>query len=102
MTLLGQDVLARAAKRNKPLGAWLAVWAATVAAAEWQSIDQVRRAYPSADGVTLDSGTVITVFNVKGNNYRLLAWIDYAASVIEALEVITHAEYDKHLWKGRY
>ena len=102
MTLLGQDVLMRAAARNKPLRMWLAEWAATVANAQWQSIDDLHKAYPSADGVLLVSRTVVTVFNVKGNAYRLLTWIDYDAAVIEALEVITHAEYDKDLWKARY
>jgi mRNA interferase HigB len=102
VTLIGQDVLANAGRRNKPLRTWLAEWAATVANARWQSIDDVHKAYPSADGVLLASGTAVTVFNVKGNTYRLLTWIDYDAAVIEALEVITHAGYDKDLWKARY
>jgi hypothetical protein len=32
----------------------------------------VCKSYPSADGVGLPSGAVITVFNVKRNEYRLL------------------------------
>jgi len=102
MTILGQDVLTRAGKRNKPLRAWLTAWVAAVSSIDWHSIDDVRRAFPSADGVALDSRTVVTVFNVKGNDYRLLTWIDYDAEVVEVLEVITHAEYDKELWKARY
>jgi mRNA interferase HigB len=102
MTLIGQDVLAKAAKRNKPLRNWLVTWSAVVANARWRSIEDIRKAYPSADGVPLSSGTVVTVFNVKGNDYRLLTWIDYDAEVIEALEVITHPEYSKSHWKARY
>ncbi|HEX4123243.1 MAG TPA: type II toxin-antitoxin system HigB family toxin [Tepidisphaeraceae bacterium] len=102
MTLIGQDVISRAGRRNKPLQSWLAQWAAIVAQARWQSIDDLRNAYPSADGVRLASGTAVTVFNVKGNQYRLLAWIDYSAQTVEALEVITHAEYNKDFWKARY
>lgn len=102
MTIIGQDVLTSAGKKNKPLRRWLANWVVVVREAQWGSIDDVRRAYPSADGVALRSKTVVTVFNVKGNEYRLLTWIDYDASVVEALEVITHAEYDKELWKERY
>lgn len=102
MTLLGQDVLTRAGRRNKPLRAWLETWAAIVVRTAWHSLAEVRRTYPSADGVALRSGTVMTVFNVKGNEYRLLTWIDYDVQVIEALEVIAHSEYDKDLWKARY
>jgi mRNA interferase HigB len=68
----------------------------------WYNLDDVRKAYPTADGVRLKSGFVVTVFNVKGNNYRLLASIDYDLGVLEALEILTHAEYDKNLWKDRY
>lgn len=81
---------------------WLRVWAATVANSRWRSLDELRAAYPSADGVRLASGTVVTIFNVKGNAYRLLTWIDYDAAVVEALDVMTHADYDKGLWKDRY
>jgi mRNA interferase HigB len=102
MTIIGQDVLTSAGKRNKPLRTWLANWTVVAREAQWASLEDVRKDYPSADGVTLKSQTVVTVFNVRGNNYRLLTWIDYRAGVIEALEVTTHAEYDKNFWKVRY
>ena len=102
MTLLGHDVLTRAGRRNSPLRQWLGRWVATVENAVWHSLDDVRSVYPSADGVRLKSNLVVTVFNVKGNEYRLLASIDYDAQIVEALEVLSHAEYDKDLWKDRY
>jgi mRNA interferase HigB len=80
----------------------LAVWAATVQSVEWHNINDVRRTYPSADAVKLKSSPVVTVFNVKGNEYRLLTSIDYDVGIVEALVVLTHAEYDKKLWKDRY
>ena len=99
MILLGQDVLLRGSDRNKPLRVWLVQWAAAVQQLEWQDLEDVHKAYPSADGIGLESGTIVTVFNVKGNSYRLITWIDYDAQVIEALELLTHAEYDKNEWK---
>jgi len=68
----------------------------------WHSLDDVRKAYPSADGVKLKTRLVVTVFNVKGNEYRLLTSIDYDAGIVEAMDVLTHAEYDKESWKVRY
>jgi mRNA interferase HigB len=102
MTLIGQDVLTGAGKRNKPLRTWLANWSAVVMNAEWHSIRDVRNMYASADGVSAESGMIVTVFNVKGNRWRLLTWIDYDAQVVEALDVLTHAEYDKDFWKAGY
>jgi mRNA-degrading endonuclease HigB of HigAB toxin-antitoxin module len=32
----------------------------------------------------------------------LLTSIDYDAAIVEVLDVLTHAEYDKALWKDRY
>jgi mRNA interferase HigB len=102
MTLFGQDVLVGVGRKNKPLRMWLEAWVIRVAGADWTSIKDVRRDYPSADGVPLASGLVVTVFNVKGNEFRLLTWIDYPARIVEVLEVCTHAEYSKNLWKARY
>ena len=102
MQLLGQDVLHEAGSRNKPLRKWLQEWILIVEAAEWRNIDDLRRSYPSADGVRLRSGTTVTVFNAKGNLWRLLTCINYRAQYIVALEVLTHADYNKNLWKQRY
>jgi len=102
MRLIRQDVLVHAGRKNALLRRWLQTWALTVEAAHWSNLDDVRATYPSADGVVLASGTVVSVFNVKGNEYRLLAWIDYSQAVVQVLEVLTHAEYDKDQWKSRY
>ncbi|WP_322745241.1 type II toxin-antitoxin system HigB family toxin [Nostoc sp. LEGE 12447] len=46
--------------------------------------------YPKAEAV----GN-FTVFNIKGNNYRLIADIVYETQRIYIKYVLTHAEYDK-------
>ncbi len=102
MILVGQDILSRACRRNASLRKWLTTWTATVESATWHSLDDVRKTYPTADGVKLKDGFVVTVFNVKGNEYRLLIWIDYDAGLAEILDVLTHGEYDKQSWKDRY
>jgi mRNA interferase HigB len=70
--------------------------------AAWESIEDLRLDYPSADGVKLKSEIVVTVFNVKGNEYRLLTQGSYENQAVLALELLTHAESDKELWKDRY
>src|SRR5437773_1894123 len=62
-----------------------------------------QRPQPYADGgVKVKSGGKVTVFDVGGNNYRLIVTIAYKAQAVTVLEVMTHAEYSKHLWKARY
>ena len=45
---------------------------------------------------------VVTVFNVSGNDYRLLTQIGYKEQLVQVVEVLTHAEYSKDKWKKRY
>jgi mRNA interferase HigB len=102
MRLIGQDALSKSIRKHADARKWLNTWAATVEEAEWDSLEDVRADYPSADGVKLKSRIVVTVFNVKGNEYRLLANINYLRQVVVYLELLTHAEYDKESWKERY
>jgi mRNA interferase HigB len=102
MELAGEEVIEDAIRRFPDTRRWLNAWIESVRRAEWQSIIDVRVEYPSADGVKLRSGLVVTVFNVRGNSYRLLSDISYVRQVVYALEVLTHAEYDKQSWKKRY
>jgi len=38
---------------------------------------------------------VFTIFDVAGNNYRMVTLIDYDFEVIDVRHIWTHAEYDK-------
>jgi mRNA interferase HigB len=78
---------------------WLAAWAATVQKADWEHLADVRESYPHADEVIVKSGPPVTVFNVKGNRYRMITAIHYNTHSIYAMRFMTHAEYDKDLWK---
>lgn len=62
--------------------------------AMWRSIVEVKQTYPHADAVGK-----CTVFNIKGNKYRLITKIDYRAQTVRIKRVLTHAEYDKEKWK---
>jgi mRNA interferase HigB len=56
---------------------------------------EVQAVYPKAEAV----GN-FTVFNVKGNKYRLILSINYEQQIIYIKYVLTHAEYDKENWKN--
>jgi len=104
-TVLNTIALDRFARKHRDARKPLADWLDTVRRASWESIVDLRKVYPSADGVNIKvSGgqvIVVTVFNVKGNEYRVIAVLSYASAVCQVREVLTHAEYSTNRWKDR-
>jgi mRNA interferase HigB len=76
-------------------------WYKAAIAADWDSLQAVRNAYPHADAATLDSGALVTIFNIGGNKYRLIVRIIYPYRRIYIGCALTHAEYDKGAWKKK-
>jgi mRNA interferase HigB len=76
------------------LEAAISEWHRIASNAEWESLMDVRKVYPHADYVD-----PYTVFNIKGNSYRLVVKIEYRWRTIFVKRLLTHAEYDKGDWK---
>ena len=76
----------------------LLAWHRIVRTARWDSISSVRRSFPTADGVAARSKKIVTVFNIRGNNYRLITAIHYDRKRVFILRFMTHAEYDQLNW----
>ena len=74
-------------------------WLKVTRAADWQNIQDVRRQIPNADGVVVESGNTVTVFNIRGGHYRLIVSIKYQWRMVYVLRFLTHREYDKDQWK---
>ncbi|MBL9149864.1 MAG: type II toxin-antitoxin system HigB family toxin [Phycisphaerae bacterium] len=74
-------------------------WYTTTLGAKWTSLQDARATYPHADGVKTGGGDILTVFNIGGNKYRLVARIRYDYQLVNVRFVLTHAEYDKGKWK---
>ena len=77
----------------------LRLWYKTATGAEWSNLQEVRQAYPHADGVRTAGGDTLTVFNIGGNKYRLIARIRYDYQLVNVRAVLTHEEYDEDKWK---
>ena len=77
----------------------LMAFVAVARRAEWSSLLDLRRTYPHADAVTMASGRVVTVFNIRGNKYRLITAIHYNTQRLFVLRFLTHAEYSRDAWK---
>jgi mRNA interferase HigB len=66
-------------------------WLAIADGARWRNPEDVKASYPKAS--ILKAGLV--VFNIKGNDYRLIVRIQYQAGVVAIRFFGTHADYDK-------
>jgi mRNA interferase HigB len=86
-----KEAVARRSELEGPLDAWFRI----VKKAGWKSLTDVRRTFSTADAVGK-----LTVFNIKGNHYRLVTEINYAFGRVCIRQVLTHAEYDQGGWKS--
>jgi mRNA interferase HigB len=66
-------------------------WLAIASRAAWRAPDDVKRSHPKAS--ILKGGRA--VFNIKGNDYRLVTALNYQAGVVSIRFFGTHAEYDE-------
>jgi mRNA interferase HigB len=65
-------------------------WLDIVTRANWRNPEDVKASYPKAS--ILKAGRV--VFNIKGNDYRLIAAVQYRAGIIAIRFFGSHADYD--------
>lgn len=72
-------------------------WYKFVSKVKWANLIEVQAVYFTAESV----GN-FTVFNIKGNTYRLIVDVVYADQTIFVKYILTHAEYDKEKWKNDY
>ena len=69
----------------------LEVWHSNTRKAEWKSPSDIKQLYSSAS--FLKDNRV--VFNIKGNDYRLIVHIDYLRKIVRVKFIGTHDEYNK-------
>lgn len=71
----------------KPLQAWYA----DAKQAHWNSPNDIKSIYKNASIVSNNR----VVFNIKGNDYRLVVAINYNFNLVYIRFIGTHKEYDK-------
>ena len=65
-----------------------------VRSARWKNPAALKLEFGSADFVG-----DLTVFNVGGNKFRLIAYVDYRRQIVYIKHILTHQQYDKGEWK---
>lgn len=72
----------------------LDAWYRGAKGARWTRLLDVQQVYPAAEAVGR-----FTVFNIRGNHYRLITMFHYPSRIIFIRAVLTHAYYDRNRWK---
>ena len=70
------------------------VWYKVAKKSAWTCLNDIRNTWRDTDSVN-----EFTVFNIKGNHYRLITKINYKSQIVFIKHVLTHADYDKEEWK---
>ena len=94
MHVISKKAWKDAVAADPALEAPISEWYKVASSASWQSLMDVRKTYRHADFVD-----PYTVFNIKGNNYRLVVKIEYRWQLIFVKHLLTHAEYERGGWK---
>ena len=66
-------------------------WVSTIKKSDWECFADIKKTYNSVDNV----GNQRYVFNIKGNNYRLVVVIKFTIKFVYIRFIGTHKEYDK-------
>lgn len=69
-------------------------WFTIVRKTDYASFADLRKTFPSADQVNR-----LTIFNIGGNKFRLIAAIHYNRKKLHIRHILTHADYDRNTWR---
>ena len=92
--LLNRPILEEFKLRHRDVSDQIDAWVKEAQDATWKDSHEMRRRYGSADPL----GDGRTVFNLKGNKYRLGVRISYQNQVIRIEKIGTHQEYADWKW----
>lgn len=91
MRIIAKSTLVEYYTKNPQSKQPLEDWYEVTKKAEWGNISDIRATFNTVDYVGNDR----YVFNIKGNDYRLVVVIRFAKGRVYIRFIGTHAEYDK-------
>ncbi|HEJ9542877.1 type II toxin-antitoxin system HigB family toxin [Providencia rettgeri] len=91
MRVLGKKDIATFIKKHNQSKGCLEAWLNEVERATWRDTHDIKNRYSTAS--FLEDNRV--VFNIKGNDYRLVVQVIYINGIVKIERIGTHAEYSK-------
>ena len=91
MRIISKSILINFYEKHAEAKTALEDWYKKTKQAEWSSFSDIKNDFGTADNV----GNQHYVFNIKGNDFRLVVVIKMTIKTVYIRYVGTHAEYDK-------
>jgi mRNA interferase HigB len=91
MRIIAVRTLKKYAKNEKEAEQSLLFWYQQVVQAKWKNHNELKQQFGNASVITNKR----VVFNIHGNQYRLIVDIEYYLQIIFIVWIGTHKEYDK-------
>ncbi|MEA5554791.1 type II toxin-antitoxin system HigB family toxin [Anabaena cylindrica UHCC 0172] len=91
MRIIARSTLKEYWQKHPDTEKFLKAWFDDASCANWESPSDIKEIYANASIIANNR----VVFNIKGNNYRLIVNIRYELGIIFIRFIGTHQEYDK-------
>ena len=91
MVIISKTILNEFSKEHPDAETALDKWYDETKAADWKDFSKLKKTFNTVDAVAGDR----YVFDIKGNQYRLIALIIFKIRTVFILFIGTHKEYDK-------
>jgi len=99
MVIIPETALEKWSQKHASARNALQRWGAIIRAANYERPMMLQEHFPSADFVEVASGRRLVVFNIKGNDYRLIASVNFNLRTLTLHDFLTHAQYSKNKWQ---
>ncbi|QLE56795.1 type II toxin-antitoxin system HigB family toxin [Nostoc sp. TCL26-01] len=96
MRIITKKRLNQASEQYPDAESSIRAWSKLVKAQDWNSFEDIKATSIFAP----DRVKNFVIFDIGGNKYRLITYIDYKTKAIFIRGFLTHAEYDKDKWKN--
>ena len=91
MRIIGKAILDDAMRRHGSASRPLRSWLSEAESAQWSDPHALKERYPRASII----GNNRVVFNIKGNDFRLVTQVNYERGFVRVRFFGTHAEYNR-------
>jgi len=91
MVIISKGIIHEFADRHPESVNALNKWWLKVKSADWKSLQEVKKTFTSCDL----TGNDRYVFNISGNNFRLVAMIHFNIRTVYIRGIFTHPEYER-------
>ena len=79
----------------------LEIWHRVVKHAEWNKPDDIKQTFGDSIDIFKKCKKLVYIFDVGGNNARVICDVNFKTKIVYILFVLTHNEYSKDRWKEK-